>query len=71
MAPYLPSLARLIYVELKEKVPAPKEAWQTLMKRAVPKTEDEAAVPTGHECISAPTPREAQDSENVRLQVVG
>jgi len=71
MAPYLPSLARLIYVELKEKVPAPKEAWQTLMKRAVPKTEDEAAVPTGHEYISAPTPREAQDSENVRLQVVG
>ena len=36
MAPYLPSLARLIYVEAKEKLPAPKEAWQQLMRKVVP-----------------------------------
>jgi hypothetical protein len=70
MAPYLPSLARLIYVELKEKVPGPKEAWQALMKRAVPKAEDEV-VPTAHEYVSVPTARAEHDAETVQLQVVG
>ena len=71
MAPYLPSLARLIAVELKEKVPAPKEAWQSLMRRAVPKAEAEAEVPTSHEYMAAPTPREDHDADTVQLQVVG
>ena len=70
MAPYLPSLARLLYVELKEKVPAPKQAWQTLMRRAVPTTDD-AEVQTSHEHIPAPTPRAEPDPETIRLQVVG
>ncbi|MBW2402529.1 MAG: 2-hydroxyglutaryl-CoA dehydratase [Deltaproteobacteria bacterium] len=72
MAPYLPSLGRLIYVELKEKLPAPKQAWQTLMKRAVPQSEETADVqiPTDHEYIPAPTPRAELDPETVRLQVV-
>jgi hypothetical protein len=72
MAPYLPSLARLIYVELKEKLPTPKEAWQTLMRRAVPKAEEsaEAQIPTGHEYIPAPAPPAEADPETVRLQVV-
>jgi hypothetical protein len=72
MAPYLPSLGRLIYVELKEKLPAPKEAWQTLMRRAVPKSEESAEVeiPTAQEYIPAPTPRVELDPETVRLQVV-
>jgi hypothetical protein len=72
MAPYLPSLGRLIYVELKEKLPAPKEAWQTLMRRAVPQPEETADVqiPTDHEYIPAPTPRAELDPETVRLQVV-
>jgi len=71
MAPYLPSLARLIYVELKEKVPAPKEAWAKLMRRAVPNAEEgaEAHIPTSHEYIPAPTPVE-RDVEAVRLHVV-
>jgi hypothetical protein len=73
MAPYLPSLGRLIYVELKEKIPAPKEAWTSLMRRAVPKSEEsaETEVPSNHEYISAPEPREEHDRETVRLQVVG
>lgn len=72
MAPYLPSLARLVYVELKDKLPAPKEAWQRLMRRAVPKAEEgsEAQIPTSHEHIPAPTPRTEPGPENVRLQVV-
>ena len=70
MAPYLPSLARLLYVELKEKIPTPKEAWQSLMRRAVPKADD-ADVPTSHEHLSAPTPREDHDPDTVQLQVVG
>ena len=73
MAPYLPSLGRLIYVELKEKLPAPKEAWQNLMRRAVPKPEEgaDAEIPTSHDYIPAPTPRAEPDAESVRLQVVG
>ena len=69
MAPYLPSLARLLYTELREKLPAPKEAWQALMRRAVPKSE-EAEIPTSHEYIAAATPHQGQDAEPVRLQVV-
>ena len=75
MAPYLPSLGRLIYTELKEKLPAPKESWQTLMRRAVPQAEEsagaDAQIPTAHEYIPAPTPRAEPDPETVRLQVVG
>jgi hypothetical protein len=70
MAPYLPSLARLLYVELKEKVPAPKEAWQALMRRVVPKADD-AEVPTSHEYVPAPAPRHEHDADTVQLQVVG
>jgi predicted nucleotide-binding protein (sugar kinase/HSP70/actin superfamily) len=72
MAPYLPSLGRLIFGELKEKVPAPKEAWQSLMRRAVPTSEEavEAQIPTNHEYIPAPTPRAEPDPETVRLQIV-
>jgi hypothetical protein len=72
MAPYLPSLGRLIYVELKEKVPAPKEAWQALMRRAVPEPEEtvEAQITTSHEYVPAPTPHAEPGPETVRLQVV-
>ena len=66
MAPYLPSLARLLYVELKEKLPAPKDAWQTLMRRAVPKAED-TEFPTTAEYI--PAPRE-DNPDTVQLQVL-
>jgi predicted nucleotide-binding protein (sugar kinase/HSP70/actin superfamily) len=69
MAPYLPSLGRLVYTELKEKVPAPKEAWRHLMKRAVPKAEDVPDIPTSFEYIEAPTPRTEPNPE-ARLQVV-
>jgi hypothetical protein len=69
MAPYLPSLGRLIYTELKEKVPAPKEAWAGLMKRAIPKAEESPDIPTSFEYIEPPTPRIDPTSE-VRLQVV-
>jgi hypothetical protein len=63
----------LIYVELKEKIPAPKEAWASLMRRAVPKSEEspEAENPTSPEYISAPESRTEHDPETVRLQVVG
>jgi hypothetical protein len=73
MAPYLPSLARLIYVELKEKLPAPKEAWQTLMRRAVPKADEsaDAQIPTTHEYIPASISIDEPDPETIRLQVVG
>ena len=72
MAPYLPSLGRLIYVELKEKLPEPKEAWNTLMRRAVPKSDEsaEAEIPASHEYIPAPSPRPESDAKAVRLQVV-
>jgi predicted nucleotide-binding protein (sugar kinase/HSP70/actin superfamily) len=72
MAPYLPSLGRLIYVELKEKLPEPKEAWNTLMRRAVPKSDEsaEAEIPASHEYIPAPSPRPERDAKTVRLQVV-
>ena len=70
MAPYLPSLARLLYVELKEKVPAPKEAWRSLMRRAVPKADD-ADVPTSQEHSSALTARKDHEADTVRPQVVG
>jgi predicted nucleotide-binding protein (sugar kinase/HSP70/actin superfamily) len=69
MAPYLPSLGRLAYTELKEKVPAPKEAWAGLVKRAIPKAEESPDIPTSFEYIKAPTPRVDPTSE-VRLQVV-
>ena len=72
MAPYLPSLGRLIYVELKEKLPEPKEAWNTLMRRTVPKSDEsaEAEIPASHEYIPAPSPRPERDAKAVRLQVV-
>jgi predicted nucleotide-binding protein (sugar kinase/HSP70/actin superfamily) len=72
MAPYLPSLGRLIYVELKAKLPEPKEAWNTLMRRAVPKSDEsaEAEIPASHEYIPAPSPRPERDAKAVRLQVV-
>ena len=72
MAPYLPSLGRLIYVELKEKLPEPKEAWNALMRRAVPKSDEsaEAEIPASHEYIPAPSPRPESDAKAVRLQVV-
>ncbi|MGD8606789.1 MAG: hypothetical protein PVH21_05810 [Myxococcales bacterium] len=71
MAPYLPSLARLLYTELKEKVPAPKEAWTQLVRRVVPKADEQAPVqvPTSHEFIPAP-PRAEHDPETVQLHVV-
>ncbi len=68
MAPYLPSLARLVYGELKEKLPAPKEAWQTLMKNAVPKAEDDPA-PTAFEYVKPPEPR-AEEEARTQLHVV-
>jgi hypothetical protein len=70
MSPYLPSLARLLYVEGKEKLPAPKDAWKALVRRVVPKADD-AEVPTSHEYIPAPEPRQDYDAETVKLQVVG
>jgi len=70
MAPYLPSLGRLLFVELKEKVPAPKEAWATLMRRAVPKAPEEAQVPSDHEYLSAPMQRVEAEASH-RLEVVG
>ena len=63
MAPYLPSLARLVYGEIKEKLPAPKQAWQQLMNRAVPKAEEPP--PT------TPTLTNVEQTPSaVRLQVV-
>ncbi len=70
MAPYLPSLGRLVYTELKEKIPAPKEAWEQLMKRAVPKAEEGPDIPTSFEYVKAPTPQVEPNPETVRLQVV-
>lgn len=72
MAPYLPSLARLVYVELKEKLPAPKEAWQALMRRAVPQADQsvEAQPFSSYGHISAPIPRSGPEPSTVRLQVV-
>ncbi len=70
MAPYIPSLARLLYVEGKEKVPAPKDAWRALIRRAVPKA-DEVEVPTTHEYVAAPSPRQDHAAETVQLEVAG
>ena len=72
MAPYLPSLARLVYVELKDKVPAPKDAWRALMRRAVPKADAEADSPIApsHEHVPAAPSVEDRDPDPVRLQVV-
>ncbi|MDH3201401.1 MAG: 2-hydroxyglutaryl-CoA dehydratase [Myxococcales bacterium] len=70
MAPYVPSLGRLVYTELKEKVPAPKEAWRQLMKRAVPKAEEGPDIPASFEYIKAPTRRVEPNSETFRLEVV-
>ncbi len=69
MAPYLPSLARLVFVELKEKVPAPREAWQNLMKRVVPKAEQEE-IPTAFEYVKPPTPRADRENGMTQLDVV-
>ena len=73
MAPYIPSLGRLLYVELREKVPGPKQAWQMLMRRAIPKADEaaeaaEAQIPTSHEYI--PAPAAGAEPDSVRLQVV-
>ncbi|MDH3729374.1 MAG: hypothetical protein OER77_17725, partial [Myxococcales bacterium] len=70
MAPYLPSLGRLIYTELKEKVPAPKKAWEQLMKRAIPNAEEGPDIPTSFEYIKAPARRVEPDPKTVRLEVV-
>jgi hypothetical protein len=69
MAPYLPSLARLVFVELKEKVPAPREAWQKLMKRVVPKAEEDQ-IPTAFEYVTPPTPRAVRQHGVTQLDVV-
>ena len=71
MAPYLPSLARLVYGEAREKLPAPKEAWRALMRRAVPNAEEQAHIPASHEHVAALEPRAQHDSDTVQLQVVG
>ncbi len=68
MAPYLPSLGRLVFVELKEKIPGSKEAWKQLMKRAVPKAEDDVT-PAAFEYIKPPAPRESHDTK-AQLHVV-
>ncbi|MGB5810879.1 MAG: hypothetical protein WBG86_10130, partial [Polyangiales bacterium] len=68
MAPYLPSLGRLIYTEAREKLPAPKEAWQQLMSSAVPKAEEGPDIPTSFEYIKPPPPRTEPDTH--QLQVV-
>jgi hypothetical protein len=72
MAPYLPSLGRLVYVELKEKLPAPKNVWQALMRRAVPRAEQsvEARPASSQRHVSPPIPRSGQEPSAVRLQVV-
>lgn len=69
MAPYLPSLGRLVYVELKEKLPAPKETWQNLLKRAVPKAED-APIPTAFEYVKPRPPRVDYEATATKLHVV-
>ena len=71
MSPYIPSLGRLIFVELKEKIPGPKQAWQMLMRRAVPKADEvvDAQTPTSHGYIPAPSPGE-DAAPPVRLEIV-
>lgn len=71
MAPYLPSLARLLYSEVREKLPVPKEAWTQWVRRVVPKADEqaEAQIPSGHEYVSA-APQSEYDPEAVRLHVV-
>lgn len=70
MAPYIPSLGRLIFTELKEKVPAPKAAWAQLMKRAVPDAEQGPEIPTSFEYIKPPPPRVDAEATKIGLQVV-
>ena len=72
MSPYIPSLGRLLFVELKEKIPAPKQAWQMLMRRAVPKADAsaESEIPTSHEYVAAASAAPSADAESGRLQVV-
>ncbi|MEM7434277.1 MAG: 2-hydroxyglutaryl-CoA dehydratase [Myxococcota bacterium] len=70
MAPYIPSLGRLVYTEAREKIPAPKQAWTELMARVVPKAEEGPEVPTSFEYIKPPTPR-AEPQTDRQLQVVG
>ncbi|MEM8609810.1 MAG: 2-hydroxyglutaryl-CoA dehydratase [Myxococcota bacterium] len=69
MAPYLPSLGRLIYSEAKEKMPESKQAWKDLMARAVPKAEEGPDIPTSFEYINPPAPRAEVESDR-QLQVV-
>lgn len=69
MSPYLPSLARLIYSEAKEKMPETKQAWKTLMSRAVPKAEEGPDIPTSFEYIKPPEPRPEIEADR-QLQVV-
>ena len=71
MRPMMEDVWNSVKESIKEKVPAPKEAWQAVMRRAVPKAEEEAPVPTSHEYVPAPTPRAEADPETLRLQVVG
>ena len=73
MAPYLPSLGRLLYGEVKQKLPAPRETWQRLIRRAVPEAEQEAEAQmlSGHEQVSAPSSVNGSGPEDpVRLRVV-
>lgn len=71
MAPYLPSVARLVFSELQEKLPAPKQAWQNLMKEAIPHGDNEPdPIPSSHEYIAAPSPRQPDDPSQIRLQVM-
>jgi len=69
MAPYLPSLGRLVYTELKDKLPASKEAWREMMKRAVPRAEETEEVPTHFEYVARDAQRKDPAPES-RLQVV-
>jgi hypothetical protein len=70
MAPYLPSLARLVYVELKEKLPAPQTAWQALMRRAVPQAEQGFQTRAVRSTGQIPSPTLRSEPSAVRLQVV-
>ena len=69
MAPYLPSLARLLYVEGKEKLPAPRDAWRALMGRIVPKVGD-AEVAATPERSATPASSAERATATVRLEVV-
>ena len=70
MAPYLPSLARLLYSELREKAPSPKAAWQELMRRVVPEAQQDADHGVRSGGLEAPTPR-SEPLPETQLQVLG